>query len=1126
DNSLKAKGRIGLDSRRAGKVFVPSPLTFMEKLEVFYLAPYYLQAFFFIIGTLSWLISETIFQVKLPFWTELWGWSLVLTNLFSLPLMNAVGMFLEEAEEKDYIGILSFMLLCYILVPFQAYAAVKGLLKKDEGPWFRTPKTGKVTDVFTRGQFYRWISGIIPGKRPSFAANMSGLKGTPGVEIALTDHPRGGAKTRAFLPGGGLLGKLGKLFGLAPKAWQALELRPAQVRLLAKLSLVILLVTSIGLSWLTPTVPLVHAAPDTFYFHDFGADYLASTPTDGKYWMDSTAADTNNEVKSFTLDSSGDTYYTLTDNMNKRWQRYEGGDDTWEETGNLVGDTDYGGRYMHTATLLNNGKVLAVGGYNNVGLYFSSAQLYDPSTNTWSNTTNLLGGDIDGKRDSHTATLLNNGQVLVVGGRSDNLSSAQLYDSDTGTWTRTSNLLGGTDYGGRQNHTATLLNDGKVLVAGGDGSSDTFSSAQLYDPSTGTWANTGNLIGGATNGARNLHTATLLDDGKVLVSGGLSGASALSSAQIYDPATGTWEEVGNLIGDTDYGRRHQHRATLLNNGKVLVSGGKPTTASLPISSAQIYDPATKTWTQTSNLIGDTDYGNRNIHTATLLNNGKVLVSGGAASGAITISSAQLYDPSTGTWSETDDLIGGGTNGKRYNHTATLLNNGKVLVSGGLGGGSNYLSSSQIFSPSRQNDLKVSPNAPPNAEQRNPDVAVDSTGNTFVVWEDNRNSLDQNVWAETGNLSTGRGTGEQSVLLSNGMVLTAGGRDGSNYLSSAEIYDPTVGDWTVTGNFIGGTSYGIRNRFALTLLDNGQALAIGGWNTPGGVEISSSQLYNPSTGTWAETGNLLGGEIYGDRTDHAATLLNNGQVLVAGGISDYYISSSQLYDPGTGTWRETGNLINDRRDHTLTLLHNGKVLLVGDSTDELSACELYDPVTGTWEETGTLLGGTSYGGRKSHGATILKDGRALVVGGTNAAGTDLSSAQLYDPSTGTWEEAGNLVGGTVYGARDSIEKSLVTLNNGKVLLAGGETGAAVELSSAQIYDPATGTWEEAGDMVGQRSRYSSTLLNNGQVLVFGGTGAATLSSSELFTPETYDIYMQKFNTSGTPAWIEDKRVNSD
>jgi len=136
-----------------------------EKLEFLYLSPYYLQAFFFLVGTIAWLVSETIFQARLPFWTSLWGWSLVLTNLLALPLMNAVGLFLEESEERDYQGLLSFIVLTYILVPFQAYASLKGFLEKEEGPWFRTPKTGHVTDVFTRGRFYRFISGILPGGR-------------------------------------------------------------------------------------------------------------------------------------------------------------------------------------------------------------------------------------------------------------------------------------------------------------------------------------------------------------------------------------------------------------------------------------------------------------------------------------------------------------------------------------------------------------------------------------------------------------------------------------------------------------------------------------------------------------------------------------------------------------------------------------------------------------------------------------------------------------------------------------------------------------------------------------------------------------------------------------------------
>ncbi|PIU43129.1 MAG: hypothetical protein COS97_02760, partial [Candidatus Nealsonbacteria bacterium CG07_land_8_20_14_0_80_40_10] len=136
-----------------------------EKLEFLYLSPYYLQAAFFLTGTLCWFISDAIFKTPLPFWTALWGWCLVLTNMFALPLMNGVGLFLEESPQKDYLGIFSFLLLCYILVPFQAYAAVKGLFEKEEGHWFRTPKSGLITDTFLRSSFRRFFETLFPGRR-------------------------------------------------------------------------------------------------------------------------------------------------------------------------------------------------------------------------------------------------------------------------------------------------------------------------------------------------------------------------------------------------------------------------------------------------------------------------------------------------------------------------------------------------------------------------------------------------------------------------------------------------------------------------------------------------------------------------------------------------------------------------------------------------------------------------------------------------------------------------------------------------------------------------------------------------------------------------------------------------
>ncbi|MBU1110136.1 glycosyltransferase, partial [Patescibacteria group bacterium] len=152
---------VGRAPSRASR-FVPSPLSFMEKIELLYLAPYYLQAALFLIGNISWLVAELVFRTSLPFWTSIWGWSMVLTNLFALPLVNSVGLFIEESEKDDYLGILSFVALCYLLVPFQAYASVKGFIEKEEGTWFRTPKTGKVTISLMRSRFARLVKIFFP----------------------------------------------------------------------------------------------------------------------------------------------------------------------------------------------------------------------------------------------------------------------------------------------------------------------------------------------------------------------------------------------------------------------------------------------------------------------------------------------------------------------------------------------------------------------------------------------------------------------------------------------------------------------------------------------------------------------------------------------------------------------------------------------------------------------------------------------------------------------------------------------------------------------------------------------------------------------------------------------------
>jgi Kelch motif/Galactose oxidase, central domain len=318
-------------------------------------------------------------------------------------------------------------------------------------------------------------------------------------------------------------------------------------------------------------------------------------------------------------------------------------------------------RSGHTATLLFNGKVLVVGGWN--GNRLNSAELYDPASGTWSAT-----GSLNIARDGHTATLLANGKVLVAGGSGSydgqrpGLNSAELYDPTTGTWSVTGSLNIA-----RDGHTATLLPNGKVLIAGGLFHGPTITSytnsAELYDPATASWTFTGSL-----HTERAIHTATRLQNGKILVVGGTNVTigfivqpDGISSTELYDPATETWSVTGSLNIARSF-----HTATLLSNGNVLAAGGWAP------NSAELYDPATGRWNSTGAL-HTPSYGG---HTATLLRNGQVLLTG-VLSGFSPISDAQLYDPATGNWRATTSL-----STAVLGHTATLLPNGKVLVAGG------------------------------------------------------------------------------------------------------------------------------------------------------------------------------------------------------------------------------------------------------------------------------------------------------------------------------------------------------------------------------------------------------------------------------------------------------------
>ena len=354
------------------------------------------------------------------------------------------------------------------------------------------------------------------------------------------------------------------------------------------------------------------------------------------------------------------------------------------------------------------------------------------------------------------------------------------------------------------------------------------------DQSPGTFVATGSMATARTGG----HTATLLRDGRVLVTGGYDGRVVMDSAELYDPFTGTFAFAGAMTTP-----RNGHTATLLNDGRVLIAGGS--------------------------------YGRG--------------------------PSAELYDPSTGTFTPTGSMV----TADMYSQSAILLGNGKVLISAGV-----------FQVPISAHGTQVVP-APP------------------------------------------------------------------------ELYDPATGTFTPAGGAklttLGATA---------TLLPSGQVLLAGGW------KVGDTSLYDPTNGSLEFLGYL---PIWG----HTATLLKNGTVLMAAGSiftgSDRYndygqesLRTAQIYDPSVGRFRPTGSMFEARDGHTATLLPAGLVLVAGgDSnyTDTLASAELYDPASGAFTRTSGMNGS-----RSGHAATLLQDGRVLIAGGANSYWpyVGLASAELYVP----------------------------------------------------------------------------------------------------------------------------------
>jgi len=904
-------------------------------------------------------------------------------------------------------------------------------------------------------------------------------------------------------------------------------------------------------------------------------------------------------------------------------------------TGRFIATGSMGtGRMSHTATLLPNGKVLIAGGENGNGINFDSAELYDPATEQFM----TLGTTMIAERVGHTATLLPDGRVLIAGSATTDVGTAELFDPATGTFSATRDASGMTTVmtSGRYFHTATLLPDGKVLIAGGGLHHVTtmawltvLDTAELFDPATGTFSATKDTSGATASmtSVRLCHTATLLPDGKVLLAGGSQSFPSilpLSSAELYDPATGTFSATQDSSASTTNmtAARTAQTATLLPDGKVLIAGGYG-----PLPSTELYDPAAGTFAAAASLSLALD-----LRTATLLANGEVLIAGGfgssgplsstepfipedfascptvlhapevqvlclnasvalaplastTASGATwslfpaTLPTALTFDTATGTIHGTPTTTCAPT---RYTVTATL---GKNTTSRGL-----WIA---VVGPATQFVMTGATSVTAGSAQTFTITALDASGNSATDYAGTvtlASSDLQAIFPASVTLIGGIGsfsvtlatTGSQTItatyasltatlnvtVVARPVIATFGA--GSSTITSGS---GTVLNWTVTGvtsldldgtdvlglttknvspvttttyTLTAANTIGVKvsKTVTVTVVDapviarftaSPTLIAAGGSSTltfaftggtgtitdsfgamVGTFSASGSTTVSPSAATsyTLTVNNTAGahvnqsvtvvtlGNMNSARAFHTDTLLKNGQVLITGGYDGSgSLNSAELFDPAIGTFTTTtGNMTCQRFGHTATLLPDGKVLIAGGQNlgGYLASAELFNPATGTFTATSGNLTAPLF----FHTATLLPDGKVLLVGGAGVAHT----AELFDPATGTF----TATSGTMANLRDAHTATL--LPDGKVLLVGG-MGSPL---TAELFNPATGTFTATtGTVIAPRNFHTATLLPNGKVLIVGGDASPT--TAELFDPATGTFTATSGNLNESRFW---------
>jgi N-acetylneuraminic acid mutarotase len=372
------------------------------------------------------------------------------------------------------------------------------------------------------------------------------------------------------------------------------------------------------------------------------------------------------------------------------------------------------------------------------------------------------------------------------------------------------------------------------------------------------------------------------------------------------------------------------------------------------------------------------------------------------------------------------------------------------------------------------------------------VVAGGYGNSGVISSAERFDPTTGAWSPAGTLNVPRYY-HRAIALKDGRALVVGGFDESGPTTTVEIYNPAANTWSLVAPMS-------IDRYApqVTLLDDGRVLVAGGIG--GGLPaLDSAEIYDPQANAWQPAGTMTT-----PRYLAAVAVLGDGKVLVAGGHNGTdYQSSVEVFDPATMTWSSGPSMSVTRYASSAAMLPNGKVLVVG-GTETFPGAEIFDPAAGTWSPTGSMAQSSRYFSETNR----LPDGRVLIAGGSGSSGI-MASAELFDPATGLWSQVAAM-------STPRYLSASTALNDGRILVAGGFDDVGNILSAAETYKPCpqpvcANAWQSTANMAHERYIAAGVPLADGTVLAAGGLGA---NGSVTGTAERYNPTAETWSAAGT------------